>query len=194
MAERSRILRRSVLAAIGVGALVAVASPALANAEPASETKADAQVVTLTYDTSQAEEFVQDVHDGAQVWNDNVDNVQLEPVADGQTADFEVIATDGWPQAWVPQLGKGTIEFGRQAVTDGHNTVRIAAHEIGHILGLPDVKPGPCSSLMSGASAGTDCDNAIPNAEEKAEVEANFGSGFAAKSTAWRGQLFIDKD
>jgi len=194
MSGRTRFGRRGMLAAIGLGTLVALASPALANAQPTLEPTSEAQVVTLTYDTSQAEEFVQDVHDGAQVWNDNVANVKLEPVADGQQADFDVVATDGWPQAWVPELGKGTIEFGRQAVTDGHNTTRIAAHEIGHILGLPDVKPGPCTSLMSGASAGTDCDNAIPNAEEKAEVEANFGSGFEMKSSTWRGQLFTEKD
>ncbi|ADD40105.1 snapalysin family zinc-dependent metalloprotease [Stackebrandtia nassauensis] len=194
MTERSRLLRRGVLAAFGVGALLAIASPALATAQPVADTASETKAVTLTYDTSQAEEFVQDVHDGAKVWNDNVENVTLEPVADGQTADFEVIATDGWPQASVPELGKGTIEFGRQAVDEGHNTTRISAHEIGHILGLPDVKPGPCSSLMSGASAGTDCDNAIPNAEEKAEVESNFGSGMAAKSKTWRDMYFCDKD
>ncbi|MGH8877638.1 MAG: snapalysin family zinc-dependent metalloprotease, partial [Stackebrandtia sp.] len=153
---------RTLFAPLVTAAMAAAAVLGTASAVQAAEP--DVKAVTLTYDTSQAAEFVQDVHDGAQVWNDNVENVQLEPVADGQTADFEVVATDGWPQAWVPELGKGTIEFGRQAVNEGHNTTRIASHEIGHILGLPDMKPGPCESLMSGASAGTDCDNAIPNA------------------------------
>jgi snapalysin len=42
------------------------------------------------------------------------------------------------------------------------------------MLGLPDRKPGPCSSLMSGASAGTSCTNPYPSAAEKAQVERNF--------------------
>ena len=50
----------------------------------------------------------------------------------------------------------------------------IAAHELGHMLGLPDRKPGPCSQLMSGASAGTSCTNPYPSAAEKAQVERNF--------------------
>jgi snapalysin len=64
--------------------------------------------------------------------------------------------------------------MGRQAVNEGHDTVRISAHEFGHLLGLPDRRTGLCTDLMSGASAGTSCKNPNPNAKEKAEVEANF--------------------
>lgn len=52
--------------------------------------------------------------------------------------------------------------------------VRIAAHELGHILGLLDHEPGPCSSLMSGSSAGVACTNPNPNAPEIARVERYY--------------------
>jgi snapalysin len=167
------------LALLGGGAAMATvpaqAPQSTAATQADSGTKAEAKV--LKYDSSGAAEFVDAVDAGAKVWNENVQNVRLEKAADGEQANIEIVADDGWPRAVTDSLGNGTVFFGRQAVDEGHNTTRIASHELGHILGLPDVKPGPCSSLMSGASAGTDCDNAIPNAEEKAEVEDAFASG-----------------
>jgi snapalysin len=73
--------------------------------------------------------------------------------------------------------------MGRQAVTEGHDKVRIAAHELGHILGLPDRRTGLCTDLMSGASAGTSCKNPNPNAAEKAEVVRNFGGTVTVQAT-----------
>ncbi|QUH00521.1 snapalysin family zinc-dependent metalloprotease [Saccharopolyspora erythraea] len=133
-------------------------------------------VHVVTYDAGGAQEFVDAVNQGAQVWNDNVKNVRLEP-ANGGAADLTVLADDGWPRAQVEGLGQGTIWMGRQAVNEGHDVIRIAAHEIGHILGLPDNRTGVCADLMSGASAGPDCDNAKPNPDEIAEVEQNFAGG-----------------
>ncbi|MGR3935084.1 snapalysin family zinc-dependent metalloprotease [Streptomyces sp. BRA346] len=164
----SRLVRALPVAIAAVLALAggqAVAAPA-----PAP----DAAARVVTYDASGAAEFKDAVTKGAAVWNQSVKNVQLKPVTSGQRANLRVVADNGWPRAQVTALGSGTIYFGRQAVDEGHNTVRIASHEMGHILGLPDVKPGPCSSLMSGASAGTSCTNASPNAAEKAEVEDAF--------------------
>ncbi|WP_256413756.1 snapalysin family zinc-dependent metalloprotease [Saccharopolyspora sp. ASAGF58] len=45
------------------------------------------------------------------------------------------------------------------------------------MLGLPDNRTGECEDLMSGVSAGPDCDNAKPNPDEIAEVERNFAGG-----------------
>jgi snapalysin len=69
--------------------------------------------------------------------------------------------------------------MGRQAVSDGFDPTRIVAHELGHILGLPDRRTGLCSDLMSGHSAPTSCRNAKPSPKEIAEVERNFGNGVA---------------
>ena len=140
-----------------------------------SGTSSDA-VRTIRYDASGAAEFRSAVDEGAQIWNEHVTNVRLVP---GSPADVIVVADDGWPRAQVIGLGRGTIWMGREAVREGHYTVRIASHEFGHILGLPDRRTGLCTDLMSGASAGTSCRNPNPNAAEAAEVEANFQDGRA---------------
>ncbi|KAB8162201.1 snapalysin family zinc-dependent metalloprotease [Streptomyces sp. 3MP-14] len=135
---------------------------------------------TLTYDVSGAEEFVDAVHAGAAIWNESVVNVQLEPAGAGESANIEIVADDGWPRALMTSLGNGIVWFGRQAVDEGYDTTRIASHELGHILGLPDIKPGPCSSLMSGSTAGVGCTNPYPNAEEAGAVEDAFGGALDA--------------
>jgi snapalysin len=70
--------------------------------------------------------------------------------------------------------------MGRQAVAQGHSPARIAAHELGHILGLPDRRTGLCTDLMSGSSAPPSCRNAFPNAAEAAEVNRLFAGALAA--------------
>ncbi|MFB6550847.1 snapalysin family zinc-dependent metalloprotease [Streptomyces sp. NPDC056405] len=138
----------------------------------------------LTYDASGSAEFASAVDRGAAIWNESVDGVELRPAASGQRANIRILADNGWPRALPTSLGNGTVYIGRQAVNQGYNTVRISSHELGHILGLPDRKPGPCSSLMSGSSAGVSCTNPYPNTAEKAEVEDNFSAGFSAASQA----------
>ncbi|MGW3567996.1 snapalysin family zinc-dependent metalloprotease [Streptomyces sp. NPDC000941] len=185
----SKALRALPAVAVAVLALAggqAVAAPASGSAQQ--------QVIAarvLTYDSSQAAEFKDAVTKGAAIWNDSVANVELKPVASGQRANIRIIADNGWPRTATTSLGSGTIYFGRQAVDEGYNTVRISSHELGHILGLPDMKPGPCSSLMSGSTAGTSCTNPNPNAAEKAEVEDSF-AGALTSSAATRDLLFVD--
>ncbi|MEU0334058.1 snapalysin family zinc-dependent metalloprotease [Streptomyces sp. NPDC006193] len=147
-----------------------------AHAAPAAPAGRTLAARVVTYDAGASAEFRAAVDRGAAVWNESVDNVELRPVAAGQRADIRVLADDGWPRALPAALGRGTVYIGRQAVDQGYDTVRISAHELGHILGLPDRKPGPCTSLMSGSSAGVACRNPYPDAAEKAEVEADFGA------------------
>ncbi|MEU9793740.1 snapalysin family zinc-dependent metalloprotease [Streptomyces sparsogenes] len=185
----SKALRALPAVAAAVLALAggqAVAAPA---SGPAQQQAVAARV--LTYDASRAAEFKDAVTKGAGIWNTSVANVQLKPVAAGQRANIRIIADDGWPRTATTSLGSGTIYFGRQAVDQGYNTVRISSHELGHILGLPDMKPGPCSSLMSGSTAGVSCANPNPNAAEKAEVEDNFAAALTG-AAATRDLLFVD--
>ncbi|WP_419997517.1 snapalysin family zinc-dependent metalloprotease [Streptomyces boninensis] len=185
---------------LGLGIATAVAALTLtATATAAPETApeaapAPAAPTVLHYDDSQAAEFKDAVAAGVKVWNDNLENVQLEKAGSGEQAEIKIVADDGWPRAELGPVrpgGQATVWFGRQAVNEGYDTTRIASHEMGHSLGLPDMKPGPCSSLMSGSTAGVDCTNPQPNAEEKAEVEANYGSG-AAADTPFSGRIVVD--
>ncbi|TDB91125.1 snapalysin family zinc-dependent metalloprotease, partial [Actinomadura sp. KC216] len=152
---------------------------------------------TLYYDDSQAAEFKEAMAAGAKVWNDNLQNVELVKAQPGGRAEIQIIADNGWPRAIVGPVrpgGRVQVWFGRQAVTQGYDLTRIASHELGHSLGLPDMKPGPCSSLMSGSTAGVGCKNAIPNATEKARVEANYRARAraAASSSPFAGSLVVD--
>ncbi|SFP47356.1 snapalysin [Amycolatopsis arida] len=180
-----RIVATFVLA-LTLGLVQVVGGPAALGATDDRADRGTVAVRTLYYDSSGAAEFKDAVDQGAQIWNESVRNVRL---VKGSPASIRVVADNGWPRAYVPRLGSGTIYMGRQAVNQGHHVVRIAAHEFGHILGLPDRRTGRCEDLMSGASAGTSCTNPYPNATERAQVERNFGGGSAAETF---GGVFVE--
>ena len=144
---------------------------------------------TLYYDASQAQEFRAVVDQGAQIWNSRVANVRLVPVPAGRTPNIRVYADNGWPRAYTTSLGNGRWYMGREAVNDGYMVARIAAHEFGHLLGLPDRRTGLCSDLMSGSSAPISCTNAYPNTREATTVNNNFASAAAvpARTFVWSG-------
>ena len=129
---------------------------------------------TLYYDASQAQEFKAVVDQGAQIWNSRVTNVRLVPVPSGRTPNIRVYADNGWPRTYTTSLGNGRWYMGREAVNDGYYPPRIAAHEFGHILGLPDRRTGLCTDLMSGSSAPVSCTNPNPNTTEAATVNNAF--------------------
>ncbi|MEO3868658.1 snapalysin family zinc-dependent metalloprotease [Nonomuraea sp. B12E4] len=148
--------------------------------------QAAALVRVLRYDASRAAEFVSAVNQGAQIWNSNVVNVRL---LQGTPANFVVIADNGWPRAQPRSLGNGTIWMGREA--SNYNWVRIASHEMGHILGLPDRRTGLCSDLMSGSSAPVSCTNATPSMAERTAVDRNF-AGSATPEVEF-GRIYEDR-
>ncbi|PJE98314.1 peptidase [Streptomyces carminius] len=184
-----RVLAR-VLAAVLAATFALMGGQAAAAPVPVGDRALAPRVVT--YDASASAEFRAAVDRGAAIWNESVEGVELRPARAGQRADIRILADNGWPRAMTTALGRGVVYMGRQAVDQGYDTVRISSHELGHILGLPDRKPGPCSSLMSGSSAGTACTNPYPNAAEKAEVEDNFGSSLTRSAEVPRNMVIVD--
>ncbi|WP_199809974.1 snapalysin family zinc-dependent metalloprotease [Streptomyces sp. NRRL F-5126] len=174
-----------------LGVTTATASAHTAHPAP----KADAAVVTLTYDASQAGQWAGAISQGAQNWNAAVHNVRLEPATSPGSANFVYVATSGWPQTTlgpiVPGGRRGEVQLGQEAVDEGYAMTRITAHETGHILGLPDDYSGPCSELMSGHGPGPSCTNAKPSAAEAAQVDRNY-AGDAAAPAPKRQQIVID--
>ncbi|MEU0490373.1 snapalysin family zinc-dependent metalloprotease [Nocardiopsis sp. NPDC006139] len=186
------LITLSALAMTLVGVAPAGAAPV--HAPTADQVRPAAQTV-LYYDSSRAAEYTSAVAAAVNVWNSSVGNVRLEPAPAGRRAEIRVIADDGWPRAHLGPVrpgGQVTVWMGRQGTAQGYDAVRIAAHELGHSLGLPDAKPGPCSSLMSGSTGGVSCTNPNPNASERARVEANYGGGAAGQS-APDGQIVVDR-
>jgi len=175
--------------------VLATAGTAAAVPAPAAEpSAAQAAAVTLRYDDSRAAGWESAVAAAVATWNANVSNVHLVEAAPGAAAEIVIVATTGWPQATLGPVRPGRqvrVELGSQAVDQGYNKTRIAAHEMGHSLGLPDTKPGPCSQLMSGSSAGTACTNATPNATERSRVQSAYASAITTLTPA-QERILVD--
>ncbi|OKK06399.1 ABC transporter substrate-binding protein [Streptomyces sp. CB03234] len=137
-----------------------------------------AQAVTVVYSAANAPSFRTQIARSTQIWNSSVSNVKLQ---EGSNPDFRYY--------------EGNDSRGSYASTDGHgrgyifldyrqnqiyNSTRVTAHETGHVLGLPDHYSGPCSELMSGGGPGPSCQNAQPNAQERARVDYLWRAGLAA--------------
>ncbi|AWT41048.1 MULTISPECIES: snapalysin [Streptomyces] len=137
-----------------------------------------AQAVTVYYNASQAPSFRSQISSAASIWNSSVSNVKLQ--ATSGSADFAYY--------------EGNDSRGSYASTDGHgrgyifldyaqnrqyNSVRVTAHETGHVLGLPDHYSGPCSELMSGGGPGPSCTNPYPNSTERSRVNQLWAYGLA---------------
>ncbi|MBY8887340.1 snapalysin family zinc-dependent metalloprotease [Streptomyces sp. PTM05] len=186
------MIKRIVTLTVLVPALLSTAVSA-AEAHPAPRATAD--VVTLTYDASDAGQWAGPIEQAVQNWNNAVHNVRLEPTSTPGEADYVYEATSGWPQTTLGPIfpgGSGEVQLGQQAVDEGYDATRITAHETGHILGLPDDYSGPCSEIMSGHGPGTSCTNAKPDAAEAAQVDKNYADGATAMLRNHHHQIVID--
>ncbi|GAA4310521.1 snapalysin family zinc-dependent metalloprotease [Actinomadura luteofluorescens] len=178
---------RKMMVALAVTLGLSFLVPALA-VEPASAA-APVAVRTIYYDAGSAQEFRSAVDQGAAAWNAAVPAIQLK-AATGSQATIKVYADNGWPRTYMNGFGRATIYMGREAVNDGFYPPRIAAHELGHALGLPDNRNGRCDYLMSGHSSPTSCQSTTPHSTEAAQVTRNAG-GFAPAALS-RETRYVD--
>ncbi|MBS2533340.1 snapalysin family zinc-dependent metalloprotease [Catenulispora sp. NF23] len=176
--------------ALGVCVLLPLATASVSQAAsfqaasfPTAVTPHDS-VRVVYYEDTDAGDWQSDVATATAVWNSSVDDVKFVEADSEHQATVHLIATSGWPETSSDDPGSGTVELGEEAVSEGYSAPRITAHELGHILGLPDNYNGDCAALMSGHSAGTDCTNDHPDASEIANVEAIFADGFRLRMPA----------
>ncbi|MBP2326347.1 snapalysin [Kibdelosporangium banguiense] len=178
------MLRRTFAGALAATALVL---PVTTVVSAPSAAAAEILATSLTYDDSQSTQYSSQISAAVGIWNAAVSNVQIKKATSGQRANIRFVADPGWPRANLGPVRPGqqvTVWMGREAVDDGYDVIRIAAHEMGHSLGLPDIKPGPCSSLMSGSTGGVDCKSRTPNASEAARVQRNYAGTLKTVDTS----------
>ncbi|MGW1134357.1 snapalysin [Streptomyces griseoluteus] len=136
------------------------------------------KVVTVYYNASQAPSFRSQISSSTSIWNSSVSNVKLASTTgtgnfsyyEGNDSRGSYASTDGH--------GRGYV-FLDYAQNQQYDSIRVTAHETGHVLGLPDHYSGPCSELMSGGGPGTSCTNRYPNATERSRVNQLWANGLA---------------
>jgi snapalysin len=138
----------------------------------------NAQAVTVYYDVSHAPSFRSQISSAASIWNSSESNVKLQAASSG--ADFSYYEGNDPRGSYASTNGHGSgYIFLDYAQTQQNDSVRVATHETGHVLGLPDDYSGPCSELMSGAGPGPSCTNRYPDDTERSRVDQLWATGLA---------------
>ncbi|WP_435270802.1 snapalysin [Streptomyces sp. 1222.5] len=136
------------------------------------------KVVTVYYNASQAPSFRSQISSAASIWNSSVSNVKLQATSGG--ADFAYYEGNDSRGSYASTNGHGSgYIFLDYAQNRQYDSIRVTAHETGHVLGLPDHYSGPCSELMSGGGPGPSCTNRYPNSTERARVNQLWANGLA---------------
>ncbi|MFD5514696.1 snapalysin [Streptomyces sp. NPDC127066] len=136
------------------------------------------QSVTVYYNASQAPTFRSQISSSASIWNSSVSNVKLQATSSG--ADFTYYEGNDSRGSYASTDGHGSgYIFLDYAQNRRYDSIRVTAHETGHVLGLPDHYSGPCSELMSGGGPGTSCTNRYPNTAERSRVNQLWVNGLA---------------
>ncbi|MEV6764278.1 snapalysin [Streptomyces sp. NPDC051105] len=140
----------------------------------------DAQAVTIYYDASRAPSFRSQIASAASIWNSSESHVKLQEASSGAGADFSYYEGNDQRGSYASTNGHGSgYIFLDYTQSRQYDSVRVATHETGHVLGLPDDYGGPCSELMSGGTAGPSCTNRYPNATERSRVDQLWATGVA---------------
>ncbi|MFE0102901.1 snapalysin [Streptomyces sp. NPDC059009] len=138
-----------------------------------------AAAVTVTYNASGAPTFRQQIASSTSIWNSSVRNVKLQEAAG--TADFRYREGNDPRGSYASTDGRGHgYIFLDYRQNQQYYSLRVVAHETGHVLGLPDHYSGPCSELMSGGGPGTSCRNTQPNQAERSRVDQIWARGLAS--------------
>ncbi|MGW5275226.1 snapalysin [Streptomyces sp. NPDC004044] len=138
----------------------------------------NAQAVTVYYNASHAPSFRSQISSAAAIWNSSESNVKLQAASSG--ADFSYYEGNDPRGSHASTNGHGSgYIFLDYAQSRQNDAVRVATHETGHVLGLPDDYSGPCSELMSGGGPGPSCTNRYPNATERSRVDQLWATGLA---------------
>ncbi|WP_370943113.1 snapalysin family zinc-dependent metalloprotease [Amycolatopsis sp. cg5] len=166
-----------VMGAVALAAAVLPLTAGMASAAPTA--------TVVYYNASGAPSFQSAIASGAANWNRAVSNVQLRSRTSGASLRYTEGNDPRGSYAQTNGHGSGTI-FIDYTQARQYDVVRIAAHETGHALGLPDHYSGPCSELMSGGGPGTSCHNANPNATEAARVQRLWANGLTANDAGTR--------
>lgn len=145
-----------------------------------------AAAVTVTYNTRSAPSFRTQIARSTQIWNSSVTNVRLQEVSSGGNFSYREGNDSRGSYASTDGHGRGYI-FLDYRQNQQYNSTRVTSHETGHVLGLPDRYSGPCSELMSGGGPGTSCQNATPNAAERARVNQLWANGLVASGLDAKG-------
>ncbi|MFF1785827.1 snapalysin [Kitasatospora sp. NPDC058243] len=147
----------------------------MASAKAKQAANPNLATVVVTYDASSAPSFRTQIANAAQIWNSSVSNVQLRSGSGGDFSYYEGNDSRG-SYASTDGHGRGYVFLDYQQNRQ-YNSVRVTAHETGHVLGLPDHYSGPCSELMSGGGPGTSCTNPYPNGTERSRVNSLWVRG-----------------
>jgi snapalysin len=136
------------------------------------------KAVTVYYNASQAPSFRSQISSAASIWNSSVSNVKLQATSGGADFSYYEGSDPSGSYASTDGHGSGYI-FLDYAQNQQYDSIRVTAHETGHVLGLPDHYSGPCSELMSGGGPGPSCTNRYPNSAERSRVNQLWVNGLA---------------